>query len=595
MHLFFSLETQYQEALELADILKKALALKWEKVQPNKNIKQLIALNKKINNELEILKNAYLFYYNIQNTLTSGERFLSYFYQNELKERRKYFRKKLRYFRQAQKINHEKIGTNTGIHLGPSTAFIAFLKNDDTHFAYQRQRYRNKSKKHIHYAQHYRARIHLTDMYHQFYLTKANYFYLGLFFCGGVLFTLLSVVALLGWPPAVYIMLSSNVSIIALKLTLVVSTVPIFYTLNKIIEIKNQFHARRNKKSNYAKADWHLSHALALDVTMLIGMLFAVALPLFYLMTVPHGVTITLIVTAVLTALSSIQAILVLIDNKRRVGYFGSGLLGSVGQAQESLNNKLSWRKILSFNPDHQTHWIKYLLNPFAWFESIINTVQQLLIRLCEVNTVKEELSNLLQFKLKQNINLLIDFIASPIRLLSLLWHRVLTAFDFTANPYIPSPNNDYLNLMNLNPVHQKIALSTSSNSLLINKPQTTLNSDVIESNNNFMFSYLIDVPSIKLNSFQFNFTENSYISSSNNDHLTLMDTPPVHQTIALSTSSNSLLIDKPPIIFNNGADKSNNNIMLSRLTDIPSIKLNSFQHENEGLLIDKPCYRHRV
>ena len=446
----YPLETQYLHAHELYDELWQVLSMPWEedhrvgrgKSTTNKRLtgSTLKALKGKINGEFETLHSAYEAYHKTKKAMAFWQEALSYvpLRGSELKEERSYLKEALHYFHQQQKANYKTLCDKTGIHLGANAALWAFIHNDYEHTAYHRQRSRNGSKQHMQYDDYYRSHVYLADSYCRFYLTKGNYFYLGLFFFGGLLFTSLAFAAMLGWPPAVWIMLGSNVGVIALKITLVLGSIPIFYLTNGFIQLKNQYKAQKKGETDYAKGDWHLSHALTLDIIVAILTLFAVIIPLFYIMTVPHGMMLALWIMAGLTTLSTSQAALAYLDGKRRVGYLGSGLLGSAGQKQEALNRKLSLRHIVALSLEHRRHPIKYLLNPFAWPTSVVDVMQQLILRCCEVGTTAGSRSSLFRFKLKQDVDLFIDFVVSPLRLAAVLWAMVLSACDFTSAPYIP-------------------------------------------------------------------------------------------------------------------------------------------------------------
>ncbi|MHA7841561.1 MAG: hypothetical protein ACX932_06830 [Gammaproteobacteria bacterium] len=450
MNSWHPLETQYLHARELYDELCEVLSIDWDeehRVGRGRSTKNVTfsedafsLLKKKVDSELETLHYVYKNYYTAKRDASFLQVLLSYipFYKVELKQERWAFKKALRLFRHQQKINYKTLCQKTGIHLGAKTALLAFLHNDYNHMAYYQQRSRNGSKNHVKYNDYYRSHVYLHDIYHRFYLSKSNYVYLGLFFFGGLLFTALSFAAMVGWPPAVWIMLGSNVGIIALKLTLVLGSIPIFYLTNGFFELKNRAESKKTGEEEYAKADWHLSNALTLDIIVAVATLLAIALPLFYIMTVPHGIMVSLWIMATLTTLSACQAALVYLDGKRRVGYLGSGLLGSVGQKQEALNQKLPLKVIFSLSIEHRRHLIKYLLNPFAWLTSFIEVTQQLALRCCEIGTIAGSRSSLFRFKLKQDIDLFIDFMVSPIRLVAVLWDMCLSAFDFIPAKYIP-------------------------------------------------------------------------------------------------------------------------------------------------------------
>ena len=448
MNTRYPLETQYLNAHELYDELWQVVALLETEAKvvegglpgSKEKSRELTQLRQQINSEFEMLHRAYKEYYDAKRKVAFWEDALSYlpFTSSQFKKERSYLKEALRVFHQQQKINYKGLCEKTGIHLGAGAGLRAFLYNNYEHTAYCLQRSRNSNRQYIKYEAYYRSHVYLHDVWRRFYLTKGNYFYLGLFFFGGVVFTGLAFAAMLGWPPAIWIMLGSNVGVIAMKLILVLGSIPIFYLSNGLIQLKNQQSSKKLGKPDYARGDWHLSHALTLDIIVAVTTVLAIALPLFYIMTVPHGMVLSLWVMAGLTSFSASQAALVYLDGKRRVGYLGSGLLGSVGQNQEALNRKLTLGKIFALSLEHRRHPIKYCLNPFAWLASLVEVVQQLILRSCEIGSQAGARSSLFRFKLKQDINLFIDFMVSPIRLGAVLWDMVLSACDFASAPFIP-------------------------------------------------------------------------------------------------------------------------------------------------------------
>ena len=446
MALFQSLESRYAEAVELNQALRGFLRGGWDEEYACSTTRSItpkqykrkpattdwaIKEQQKLQKQLQQVHSAYKSYWRQKKNTVFFREWWSYtpWSLSYLKTARKHLKMQLSRLHEAHTTFYQCIENQTGIgtwmlssrSTGPITA------NEKQHIDYCISRYRNGDPDYKQYGPYYKRQIALMEIEHRFFTGKLFYLYMGFFFVAGLLGVGLALAALF-WPPAMVLLIGGKVGIMAMKIASVLLYLPILYGGSALFQwVRNKLYGE-----DTTRADWHGNHVLAFDVVVLVAALMVTLLPLLYIVTLPHGDLIAIILLGSFSAVSAMQATIALLDPKRRIDYLGSGLTSPVGQGKEAVNLKRSLSAIFSFSSEHRRHPVKFLLNPAEWVAAMMGTVQSLCLRLCEIGATQGTRSGLWRFKLKQHMVLVMDFFMAPVRLAALVIDAPLRFMDFT-------------------------------------------------------------------------------------------------------------------------------------------------------------------
>ncbi|MHA7841562.1 MAG: hypothetical protein ACX932_06835 [Gammaproteobacteria bacterium] len=446
MALFQSLESRYGKTVELNQALQGILAGSWDEKYTYITVKNLLVATIKSNqdaakegkqalNQLKkqysLAQKAYEAYWQEKKKTWFFKEWFSYWYwsTSPLRYHRNILKQQLAKLEKTHNTIYQTITMKMGIGTSGlsyrSSTPISLNKKKDIDYCISR--YRNNDPNYQHYGTYYRRQIALVEIKYRFFTNKIDYFYMGTLWFFGLLGVGLAVAALF-WPPAMALLIGGKVGLMAIKFISILLLLPLFYGASAFLQgFREQLYGK-----DCTRADRHSNHALSLDVLATTVTLIATVLPLFYIMTLPHGHLIAAIIVGSFSALTAIQATMALLDSNHRINYMASGFLSPVGQGKEAINLKRSLWSIFSFSAEHRRHFVKFLLNPAEWLCAAVNTLQSLMLRICEIGAVQGEKSHLLRFKSKQNIILVLDFFLSPVRLFAFVVDSALRFMDFT-------------------------------------------------------------------------------------------------------------------------------------------------------------------